>query len=370
MKNLGTILLIVASISARAQTTDSTNNNTKFYGMRIVSSDTIVIKKGVVKPDSSTLLADAGTELKPKTFKPVPLASNAKYFGTQSTYVNEYVQRYLKNHNKTLSVVQERSLKYFPIIDQILTDNNVPVELKYLAVIESALNNKARSRVGAVGGWQFMAATGRLMGLKITKRRDDRQDWHKSTQAAAKYLTLLYEDLDDWLLVIAAYNSGPRPVLRAIQRTGSTNFWDIKPYLPKETQNHVLAFIATATIFEDLSNYIGSDDIPEELDFRAIRADKMAATAKANKPASPFTDAELKSMAIVRISSPLSFDLLEAELGIDNKLMNKWNYDMPNHDFNSGEYKLRIPKDKVEAFILKRNSLIIKSKKVFSNQNM
>lgn len=367
MRSLGIILLIAASISSKAQQADTSVN--EYSAMRVTNSDTIVIKKATIKVDS-VKLADADIKHEPKAFKPVPLASDTKYFGAKSTFVAEYVQRYLKNHNKTLSVVQERSLKYFPVIDNILTEKNVPLELKYLAVIESALNNKARSRVGAVGGWQFMAATGRLMGLKITKRRDDRQDWVKSTHAAAKYLTLLYEDLEDWLLVVAAYNSGPRPVLRAIQRTGSSNFWDIKPYLPKETQNHVLAFIATATIFEDLSSYIGSADIPEELDFRAIRAQKLATTAKENKPASPFTDAELKSMAIVRISSPISFDLLEAELGIDNRTMRKWNYNMDGHDFSSGQYSLRIPKDKVEAFILKRNSLIKKSQKVFSSQNM
>lgn len=369
MKKLGVILLVaVASVSSKAQQADTASVN-KYSGMRVTNSDTIVIKKATVKPDGGKL-ADATPVMEPKPIKPVPLASDTKYFGSKSTYVAEYVQRYLKNHNKTLSVVQERSLKYFPIIDKILTEKNVPLELKYLAVIESALNNKARSRVGAVGAWQFMAATGRLMGLKITRGRDDRQDWVRSTQAAAKYLTLLYEDLDDWLLVVAAYNSGPRPVVRAIQRTGSTSFWDIKPYLPKETQNHVLAFVATATIFEDLSNYIGSADIPEELDFRAIRAQKLAASATENKAASPFTDDELKSMAIVRISSPISFDLLETELGIDNRTMRKWNYNMDAHDFSSEEYGLRLPKDKVEAFIIKRNSLMKRSQKVFSSQRM
>src|SRR5690606_26251905 len=115
-------------------------------------------------------------------------------------------------------------------------------ELKYLAVIESALNNKAVSRVGAVGPWQFMAPTARMMGLNVSSKRDERTDWTKSTIAAAKYLSILYDQLNDWLLVVAAYNSGPAPVLRAINRTGSNSFWDIKPFLPRETQGHVLAF--------------------------------------------------------------------------------------------------------------------------------
>src|SRR5690606_10238465 len=103
-----------------------------------------------------------------------------------------------------------------------------------------------------------MASTARLMGLTVNKKRDDRQDLYKSTHAAAKYLTYLYDQLNDWLLVVAAYNSGPAPVLRAIERTGSNNFWDIKKHLPRETQGHVLAFIATASIFENMNKFIGT----------------------------------------------------------------------------------------------------------------
>src|SRR5690606_27997247 len=100
------------------------------------------------------------------------------------------------------------------------------------------------------------------MGLKVGKGKDERTDWTKATTAAAKYLTWLYGELDDWLLVVAAYNCGPSPVQRAIKRTGSANFWDIKPYLPRETQGHVLAFIATASIFEHMNGFIGQKEIP------------------------------------------------------------------------------------------------------------
>src|SRR6185295_5808587 len=132
-------------------------------------------------------------------------------------YVNEFVAKYMKAHNRTLNIVHDKSDTQFPLIDNVLQKHEMPKELKYLAVIESALNHNAVSRVGAVGPWQFMAPTARLMGLKVSRKNDERRDLFKSTNAAAKYLTTLYDDLNDWLLVIAAYNSGPSPVKRAME---------------------------------------------------------------------------------------------------------------------------------------------------------
>ncbi len=119
------------------------------------------------------------------------------------------------------------------MIDQVLKSHSIPKELKYLAVIESALNKNARSPVGAVGYWQFMESTAKLMGLKVSGRRDERTDLPKSTHAAAKYLSYLYDQLDDWLLVVAAYNSGPRPVINAMKRTGKDDFGPLNLYLPQ-----------------------------------------------------------------------------------------------------------------------------------------
>ena len=356
-------------LSTKAQCQKAKMPSLNAHEMKVVQADTYIIKKGR-KPIAENTVA----EPEKKEFKPVPLASDRSYFGRKTRYVDKYVQNYLKTHNRTLSIVQERSLKCFPIIDKVLDEHEVPRELKYLSVIESALNNKARSRVGAVGPWQFMASTGRLMGLKINRRRDERKDWLKSSHAAAKYLTMLYEDLEDWLLVVAAYNSGPRPVVRAIKRTGSNNFWDIKAYLPRETQNHVLAFIATATIFEDLSDYIGSKDIPRHINYAEIKAAKKAALeAEQNKPVSPYTPQELANMAIVRISQPISFELMEVELGMDSKQLRKWNIGYDEFVYGKktdANYQLRIPKDKLTGFLEKKETLTKRSKKVFSNQNM
>src|SRR5690606_11816518 len=114
-----------------------------------------------------------------------------------------------------------------------------------------------------------MAPTARDMGLVVNRRRDDRRDLRKSTHAAAKYLSYLYGELDDWLLVVAAYNSGPRPVLNGISRTGKKDFWAIKQYLPKETQNHVLAFVATVIIMERLNAYI-EPGLPSNFDWSSL----------------------------------------------------------------------------------------------------
>lgn len=330
-----------------------------------VKSDTIFVRKGVPK----VLAANAGAP-KPK-YKHVPFAIDTAYFGAKVDYITGYTEKYLKSHQKTITTVQDRSKKVFPLIDGVLEQNKIPKELKYLAVIESALNNQARSRVGAVGPWQFMSYTGKEMGLVVNGKRDDRKDWLRSTNAAAKYMMKLYEQLDDWLLVIAAYNSGPSPVLRAIQKTGSRNFWDIKALLPKETQGHVLAFVATATIFEKLGHYIG-EEIPDEISYTKPDPAAIKAAEKP-KPKPRFTEDELKSMAIVRISEPLYPELLMEELGMDAKQLYNWNFDyelFEYNTYNSEVYNLRIPKEKLDHFIARKDYLEKRSKQIYMAQNM
>ena len=133
---------------------------------------------------------------------------------------------------------------YFPIIEQVLDEHDLPLELKYLAVVESALNPRALSRVGASGLWQFMLPTGKVYGLTINSLVDERLDPVKSTYAACRYFKDMYAIYNDWNLVMAAYNCGPGNVNKAMKRSGKTDFWDIFPYLPKETRSYVPLFIA------------------------------------------------------------------------------------------------------------------------------
>lgn len=344
---------------------------------RVVHRDTIVLSADAPWPKGAPI-ADRQLPAPRQRFKPVPLMVEKNYYGPQHQYVNEFVRKYFQSHHRSLDIIKARSASVFPMIDTILDSYEIPLELKYLAVIESALKNTARSRVGAVGPWQFMAPTARLMGLRVNKGRDERTDWVKSTTAAAKYLTWLYGELEDWLLVVAAYNCGPSPVQRAIRRTGSSNFWDIKPYLPRETQGHVLAFIATASIFEHMDGFIGQKEIPGSwepgMPFPRPEGEAEAENpAEKLDPASPFSREELEKMAIVRLSSPLHPGFVMTELGMDAELFSKWNPDYELFEFNQYEgefYGLRIPKEKLQTFIQKKEILTRKSKEYYREMNM
>ena len=159
--------------------------------------------------------------------------------------VQKFIDRYSGKLRRSVSFMLGASNFYMPIFEQALEAYNLPLELKYLPVIESALNPKAVSRVGATGLWQFMIGTGKRYGLDVNTLVDERRDPVKASYAAAHYLSDLYRIFDDWNLVIAAYNCGPDKVNKAIHRAkGSADYWNIYPYLPKETRGYVPAFIA------------------------------------------------------------------------------------------------------------------------------
>ncbi len=164
---------------------------------------------------------------------------------TYNPYVRMFIDMYANKKRGTTARVLGLSQMYFPIFEQQLDKYNIPLELKYLAIVESALNGKARSRVGAGGLWQFMYYTGKVYGLEVTSYVDDRNDPLKATVAACRHFTDLYNIYHDWLLVLAAYNSGAGNVNKAIRRSGGKmTFWEIMPYLPRETRDYVPAFIA------------------------------------------------------------------------------------------------------------------------------
>lgn len=161
--------------------------------------------------------------------------------------IRRYIERYTDTNQELLARMLLRSRVYFPIFDDILCRYEMPYEFCYLPVIESALNPMARSRVGAAGLWQFMPSTARLYGLEVNSLVDERMDPIRSTDAACRYLTYLYELFHDWNLAIAAYNCGPGNVRKAISRSGGkTDFWSIYPFLPRETRGYLPAFIAAA----------------------------------------------------------------------------------------------------------------------------
>jgi len=161
------------------------------------------------------------------------------------------IKSFLKNRKKAFERMMGISQYYFPVFEEELAKNNIPLEIKYLAVVESALNPRAVSRVGATGLWQFMYQTGKQYGLNIDSYVDERIEPLQASQAASQYMNNMYKIFGDWDLVLAAYNSGPGNVAKAIRRSGGQqNYWNIRKNLPKETQGYLPAFLATMYIFE------------------------------------------------------------------------------------------------------------------------
>ena len=159
--------------------------------------------------------------------------------------VQKFIDRYTGRLRHSVSYMLGASNFYTPIFEEALEAYGIPLELKYLPVIESALNPRATSHAGAAGLWQFMVATGKQYGLEINSLVDERRDPIKSSYAAAQYLKDLYKIFGDWNLVIAAYNCGPDNINKAIHRAnGEADYWKIYPYLPRETRGYVPAFIA------------------------------------------------------------------------------------------------------------------------------
>lgn len=161
------------------------------------------------------------------------------------------IKSYLKYRKRSFERLMAISEYYFPLFEEAFAKENVPLEIKYLAVVESALNPKAVSGMGATGLWQFMYQTGKQYNLKIDSFIDERSDPLKSSAAAAKYMSNMYSIFGDWELVLASYNSGPGNVSKAIRRSGGKqNYWNIRKHLPRETRGYVPAFLATMYLYE------------------------------------------------------------------------------------------------------------------------
>jgi membrane-bound lytic murein transglycosylase D len=251
-----------------------------------------------------------------------------------------FVKDYLEIHEGRLMKMKSTAVPYFQMIDKILVSQNLPRELKYLAVIESDLKSSATSWAGAVGPWQFMPETGMLMGLKISKYRDERRDLSKSTYAAGKYLKSLYAQLGDWLLVIAAYNGGPSRVEAAIRKSGSRNFWDLQYFLPAESRTHVKKFIATHYIMEGQGGVTttGAND--------KIRLGML-----------PPPKELLENTMLQTVTGKFTASVIARSIQMDPVLFNQLN---PGFDskVSSDSYGMRLPEDKMKLFNEKKMEIL------------
>jgi membrane-bound lytic murein transglycosylase D len=241
---------------------------------------------------------------------------------TYNPELERLIKTYLKNRPKALANLMGKAKYYFPLFEEKLDKYDIPLEVKYLAIVESALRPKARSRVGATGLWQFMYQTGKQYGLNVSSYIDQRQDPYLATEAACKYLTDLYDIFNDWDLALAAYNSGPGNVSKAIRRSGGNhNYWNLRGYLPRETASYVPIFYATLYLFE------------------YANAHKLQASSEYN-----IHNFEVDS---VHISKQLTFEQIQKTTGINESLL----------EFLNPSYKLNIiPKlpNKTQTLVLPR----------------
>lgn len=192
---------------------------------------------------SDTIIAELPDSIYKQRLQALPFVIEVPY----NEVVRRYILRYVKHSPRQLAALQRKAEYYFPIFENILAKHDLPYELCYMPVIESALNPQARSHMGATGLWQFMPATGKKYGLEINSLVDERMDPIRSTEAACLFLKNLYGIFQDWNLVIAAYNCGPGNVNKAIHRAGGKrDFWSIYPFLPRETRGYLPIFIAAS----------------------------------------------------------------------------------------------------------------------------
>lgn len=249
--------------------------------------------------------------------------------------VKRYIDVYAIQQREKTSRILGLSEIYFPIFEEYLDKYGLPLELKYIAVIESALNPKARSRSGATGLWQFMYHASHMFDLKISSYIDERMDPVKSTEAACKYFQYLHRIFGDWQLAIAAYNGGPGVVRDAIKASGGkTNFWEIAPYLPDQTQKYVPAFIAVNYVL----NYSKKHNIiPEKDKYSYLK------------------------LSQVNVKKPLSLLKVSEELDITIKDLRRLNpiYKLDFIPKSELPTKLTLPIDKVFAFIENESQLYV-----------
>jgi membrane-bound lytic murein transglycosylase D len=269
-----------------------------------------------------------------------------------------FVQDYIKENWDELQDVRTTGQARFNLIEKILTEYGLPRELKYLAVIESDLKPSAVSRVGAKGPWQLMPQTARDLGLKVNNDVDERKNYIKSTRAAASYLRDLYNELGDWLLVIAAYNTGTVNVYHAIHRSGSRNFWTLEDYLPLESRIHVKKFIATQYTFEGQGSVttLTRDEAFEQISGSAMYVFHRDLSAE-----------ELRNARTVSVSGKYYSSIIAKYTLLDSATFNRYNPDFDKIMASANDsYDLKLPADKMDLFVANKYDILNESIQVMS----
>jgi membrane-bound lytic murein transglycosylase D len=312
-----------------------------------------VIQSKKVKKDKVEYLSQVTKYGFKDLFKNYSYNSSIPYASQVNPFAENYMQDYLKAHEGYLLKLRKTGRPYFNFIDGILVQYGLPKELKYLAVIESDLKSNALSVKGARGPWQFMPYTARGFGLVVNQSEDDRTDYFKSTNAAAKYLLSLYKDLKDWLLVIAAYNGGEGRVYNAIKKSGSHNFWDLQYDLPEESRNHVKKFIATHYIMETGN----TDGNVANSDFNYSNLTVNGS----NGFTAQLSEAEKKDVDSTEVSGRYIAEVIAKNISMDIADFNHYNPGFNNVLSTGATYKLQLPSEKMEEFQAKKIQILNES---------
>ncbi|PZP51793.1 MAG: lytic transglycosylase [Pseudopedobacter saltans] len=266
---------------------------------------------------------------------------------TLNPQVVGFKDQYVKKEQHEMMRMKDWGRPYFHIYDKILSQYHLPLELKYLSVIESSLQSGMRSWAGAVGPWQLMYDEAMRYGLRVSDGIDERTDFQKSTVAAAKLLTELHQQFGDWLLVIAAYNAGPGAVRKAKRKAGSDDFWKLQYYLPLETRNHVKKFISTHYFFE------GSGGVTTMTKNETKDYQEQTIVVE-----STLTEEEKKNTKTYQLTGFYDGEIICKKIGIPNALFNKLNPGFNKTLANGKTYELRLPNEKMDLFLKDKNEIL------------
>jgi membrane-bound lytic murein transglycosylase D len=281
----------------------------------------------------------------------------ASVSGTNGARLNpraiHFVQNFMIQNREEMDDMKSWGRPYFNLIDGILNQYGLPSQLKYLAVIESNLKPTALSWAGAVGPWQLMPATARLLGLKVNKKVDERKNYYKSTRAAAIYLRDLYSELGDWLLVIAAYNGGTGNVYKAAKKSHSMDFWNLQYYLPAESRNHVKKFIGTQYTFEGQGSV--TTLTKEEATDQLSGSSMYVFNRKMNKE-------EVANAKTLNVSGKYFSTVISKYILMDEATFNRYNPDFDKIMASANNsYDLKLPSDKMDLFVSNKYQILNES---------
>jgi membrane-bound lytic murein transglycosylase D len=281
----------------------------------------------------------------------------ASVSGTNGARLNpraiHFVQNFMIQNKEEMDDMKSWGRPYFNLIDGILNQYGLPSQLKYLAVIESNLKPTALSWAGAVGPWQLMPATARLLGLKVNKKVDERKNYYKSTRAAAIYLRDLYAELGDWLLVIAAYNGGTGNVYKAARKSHSMDFWSLQNYLPAESRNHVKKFIGTQYTFEGQGSVttLTKAEATDQLSGSSM----FVFNRKMNKE-------EVANAKTLNVSGKYFSTVISKYILMDAAAFNRYNPDFDKIMASANNsYDLKLPADKMDLFVSNKYQILNES---------